>query len=127
VRPLRALAPLLLALLTWQAGWGASVATCQMVPVPTGRAAAAPASPHHDHHQHQSHTPHPAPASPETQAPPCPLPGGCAATGPVPDTPAAVTVVEAEVGVDTPREPQRTPAAPVRTPEPPPPRPAAHP
>ncbi|MBU6366533.1 MAG: hypothetical protein KJT01_10025 [Gemmatimonadetes bacterium] len=136
---LRALAPLLMTLLLWQAGWGASVAACQMLPTAPGSASVSGAA-HAGHAGHAGHggytppraaAPHdPAatapgrgsPASSDTPTPPCPLPGGCATTGPVPAAPTVQTAAALPVTRVVPRAPQHAPAAPTRAPEPPPPR-----
>lgn len=105
---------MLLALLTWQGGWGASAAVCRMLQE-------APAS----HAHHPAHEPS-APDTPGAPVAPCPLPGGCAAPGPLSVMTVEVATEVAVAAAPAPRAPQHAPAAPIRAPEPPPPRPALH-
>lgn len=153
MRRFRPVAPLLLALLTWQAEWGASVAACQMPTAAPGHHLTAPPAPSADGpdtaatHDSAAHTPalhHPAshhghaddpgsqePAShdPASHGPvaPCPLPGGCAAPGALTLPAAAHEAETVAAGTAVPHEPHRAPSHPGRAPEPPPPRPLAHP
>jgi hypothetical protein len=147
MRRFRLAAPLLVALLLWQAGWGASAAACQMpTSVHAGQqdahgdgvpAASHPAGGAEDgsagHHGHAPangsaaphgghHGTHPDRGNPAPPSPPCPVAGGCLAVGPTMAAPVLAEPPAVERAVAPLRAPTRLPSAPEAAPEPPPPR-----